>query len=422
MLADDRKDSFCPAVPGRRLTGLYCTNQIDSLLRLMEGARMKGQASPSEPESYSADTDPDTYATLKLAMLPGLGPRTLTALLDRFGTAGAVLAATSDELAVVQGVGQKMVHTIRTADHHVDLDSVLRWCQENDATIVCRDTENYPPALDDLCDAPPVLFMRGEITAEDQLAVAIVGTRHATVYGLQQAERFGYALAKAGVTVVSGLARGIDAAAHEGALHAGGRTIAVLGGGIGQIYPPEHGGLAGAVADRGAVISEFSPLAKPRSGMFPQRNRLIAGLSLGTLVVEAPDRSGALITARLAAEQNRDVFALPGPITSRASRGCNQLIRDGATLVQSVDDILEQVGPMREPVMTDDGRDVRNASELKLNDLEKRVLDAIAETSTPIDQVIQESELPAHRVIATISVLEMRRLIRRLSGQYVVRI
>lgn len=365
---------------------------------------------------------PEVTATLQLSMLPGLGPRTLTSLLDQFGDAQGVLSATGPELAEVRGVGPKLVHVIRTASHHVDVESIIRWCAENDAAVVCRNSAAYPRNLLDLVDAPPVLFVRGGVTAEDDLAVAIVGTRHATPYGLKQAERFGYALAKAGVTVVSGLARGIDAAAHQGALNAEGRTLAVLGSGLSHIYPSEHEGLARSVSSAGAVISEYSPSAKPRGGMFPQRNRLIAGLSLATLVVEAPDRSGALITARLASEQNREVFALPGPITSRASRGCNQLIRDGATLVQTVDDILQEIGPMREPVQSEDGRQVRNAAELRLNDLERRVLDAIAEVSTPIDQVIEKSELAAHCVMATISVLEMRRLVRRLSGQYVSRI
>ena len=360
--------------------------------------------------------------SLRLSMLPGIGPRTLASLLEQFGSPRHVLAASGPELACVPGVGPKLIHAIRTATHHVDVDAIIQWCRENDTQILCSQTDEYPRCLADLCDAPPILFARGELTAEDELAVAIVGTRHATTYGLKQAERFGYALARAGVTVVSGLARGIDAAGHEGALNGSGRTLDVLGGGLNQIYPSEHKGLAKAIAADGAVISEYAPDAKPRGGMFPQRNRLIAGLSLATLVIEAPDRSGALITARLAGEQNREVMALPGPVTSRASRGCNQLIRDGATLVQTVDDVLEALGPMKQSVAMDDGREVRNASELSLNDIERVVLDAIEETSTPIDQVIAKSELPAHRVIATISVLEMRRLVRRLSGQYVSRI
>ena len=276
--------------------------------------------------------------------------------------------------------------------------------------------------LDDLSDAPPILFSRGELLEEDELAVAIVGTRHATPYGLRQAERFGYSLARAGVTIISGLARGVDAAAHEGALNAGGRTIAVLGGGLANMYPAEHGGLAKAIASEGAVISEHPPMMKVRGGLFPQRNRIVAGLSLATLVIEAPERSGSLITARLAGEQNREVMALPGQVTSRASRGCHELIRDGATLVQTVDDILAELGPMRMPMTTSEGNEVRSPSELKLNEMERKVLDAIDTECTSIDQVIQSTQMPAHRVIAIISVLEMRRMAKRLPGQNVSRI
>ena len=230
-------------------------------------------------------------------------------------------------------------------------------------------------------------------------------------------------LPKRGVTVVSGLARGIDAAAHHAAVNAQGRTIAILGGGLGQIYPAENAPLVDAISSgAGAVISEYAPQAKPRGGMFPQRNRLIAAMSLATLVIEAPQRSGSLITARLAGELNRDVLALPGQVSSRASQGTNQLIRDGAILVQSVDDVLEALGPMAQGVQTDDGHSVRNPAELKLNEIERNILESIGEASTAIDQVIAQSELPPHQVMATISVLEMRRLIRRLSGQYVSRI
>jgi DNA processing protein len=359
---------------------------------------------------------------LSLAMLPGLGPRTLANLLERFGTAHGVLSASAAELASVDGIGPKLIHTLSTATDHVSAEAILDWCQANDVRVTCRGSPGYPGLLSDLDDAPPVLFVRGELLPGDQIAVAMVGTRHATTYGLKQAQHLAYLLAKAGVTVVSGLARGIDAAAHQGAIDAGGRTIAVLGSGLGQIYPSEHTALAAKVAAAGAVVSEFQPQATPRAGMFPQRNRLIAGLSVATLVVEAPDRSGALITARLAMEQNREVLALPGPVTSRASRGCNQLIRDGAKLVQTVDDVLSELGPLRSPITTELGQQIRNPSELTLNSIEQRVLAAIDETSTLIDQVIASCGLPAQRVIAVISILEMKRLVRRLSGQYVSRI
>ncbi|TWU04564.1 DNA-processing protein DprA [Stieleria varia] len=369
------------------------------------------------------ETDADELkSTLQLCMLPGLGPRTLRSLLDYFGTPEQVLTASGPQLAAVHGVGPKLIHTIRTATHHVDPNEILSWCREHGCRLICRGGKDYPQGLEDLVDAPPILFVRGSLDAADEMSVAMVGTRHASTYGLQQAERLSYGLARAGVTVISGLARGIDTAAHNGAINGGGRTIAVLGGGLGKIYPKENAGLAKAIAADGAVISEYAPHATSRAGMFPQRNRLIASLSLATLVIEAPDRSGSLITANLAAEQNRTVLALPGPVTSRTSRGTNQLIRDGAVLIQTVDDILEALGPMNRPVSTADGNEVRNPAELKLNELERQVLSAIGETSTPIDSVIAASGLPAHRVVATISVLEMRRLIRRLSGQYVSRV
>ena len=346
----------------------------------------------------------------------------MTGLLDRFGSAAAVFKASSESLASVSGIGPKLVSEIKLRARDGDVDGIVHWCQHHDTAILMRDEDGYPQMLDDLCDAPPILFCRGEILPQDSMAVAIVGTRHASTYGLRQAEQLAYSLAKAGVTVVSGLARGIDTAAHEGALNAGGRTIAVLGGGLGEMYPSENGGLAKAISADGAVISEHPPMVKPRGPLFPQRNRIVAGLGLATLVIEAPQRSGSLITARLAGEMNRDVLALPGPVTSRASRGCNELIRDGATLIQNVDDILEVLGPMRTPVETADGHTVHSPGELKLNEIERKVLGAIESESTAIDQVIMASELPAHRVMSVISILEMRRLIHRVSGQYVRRV
>ncbi len=252
-------------------------------------------------------------STLLLAMLPGLGPRTLSSLLERFGSPATVLAASESELSAVYGVGPKLIHSIRNATHYVDVESIIAWCQQRKIGILCRGDDDYPSLLDELSDAPPILFAQGTMIPIDQISVAIVGTRHATVYGRKQAHRFGYALGKAGVTVISGLARGIDAAAHRGALDGGGRTIAVLGSGMAELYPPEHQSLAQEIAAQGAVISEYSPKARPRSGMFPQRNRLISGLSLATFVVEAPERSGALITTRLAMEQNREVLAHTWP-------------------------------------------------------------------------------------------------------------
>lgn len=218
------------------------------------------------------------------------------------------------------------------------------------------------------------------------------------------------------------MARGIDAAAHRGALAAGGRTIAVLGSGVLNIYPPEHSTLATEVIARGAVVGEAPVRSAPLSGAFPQRNRLISGMSLGVVVVEAALHSGALITSRHAMEQGREVFAVPGPVDSRMSRGCHQLIRDGAKLVETADDVLEELGPLVAAAPRADGSVVHHPAELLLNDAEQRILAAVGTSATAIDQVISDSGLPTPQVLSTLSVLEMRRLVRRLSGNYVLRL
>jgi DNA processing protein len=350
--------------------------------------------------------DADLLARVRLACVPGVGPRLRQLLLERFGSHRGVFAAAAGDIAAIPRIGPKTA-----------------------AAIVDPALERTAGAVIELCGrrgvAPGILFVRGTIERCDSLAVAIVGARHATAYGRKVAWQLAGGLARAGYTVVSGLARGIDAAAHRGALDAGGRTLAVLGNGVLRVYPPEHADLATEVAARGAVISEALPLAEPTPGCFPQRNRLISGLSLGTVVVEASSRSGALITARTAGEQGREVFAVPGPIDSRMSRGCHDLIRDGARLVQSVDDVLEELGPLFEATASPAGRTIQSPAELQLDDVERRVLDACdairADGPVPIDDVVVASGLAASQVIATVGVLEMRRIIRRLPGNQVER-
>ncbi|MEI8371096.1 MAG: DNA-processing protein DprA, partial [Planctomycetia bacterium] len=228
-------------------------------------------------------------------------------------------------------------------------------------------------------------------------------------------------LARAGYTVVSGLARGIDAAAHRGAIAAGGRTVGVLGSGVLNVYPPEHEELAAEVVRHGALISEAPPLSEPFSGAFPQRNRIVSGMSLGTIVVQASERSGALITARLAGEQGREVFAVPGPIDCRMSRGCHALIRDGAKLVQGVDDVLEEFGPLFETATTPEGVAVDSAAELQLGAVERSVLDCVGRGSVTVDDILETVSLAPSQVLSTLSVLEMRRLVRRLPGNRIER-
>lgn len=374
------------------------------------------ESTPSETELASL------HATIRLTLVSGVGPLTRRALLERFGTAEAVLNAPPSQLQEVPGIGPQLSRRIASARREINVEEELQVCREHDIRVLVETAPEYPAALARIHDPPGVLFLWGQLSPADSLAVAIVGTRHATQYGLQQAERFAYGLAQAGFTVVSGLARGVDAAAHRGALAAGGRTLAVLGSGILNLYPPEHGDLAQAVRGQGAVISETPPRMPPQSGMFPQRNRVITGLSLGVIVIEAGERSGALVSARHAMEQSREVFALPGRVDSRMSRGCHQLIRDGATLVESVDDVLAAFGPLADSALSPDGRTVRHPGELLLNEQEQAVLDAIATASTDVDQIARASGIPVHRVLATLTVLEMRRLIRRLSGSTVCRV
>ncbi|MCH7729391.1 MAG: DNA-protecting protein DprA [Planctomycetes bacterium] len=377
----------------------------------------------SESPPTSASTfDECIRARLRLSLVPGIGPRIYQDLLAQFGSAEAVLTAAPSQLRRVPGVGGKLSAAIAAADHEIDVDEEISLCQQHDIDVLTPADETYPRLLREIHDPPSVLFARGDLLPRDNLAIAIVGTRHASHYGIKQAERLATTLARAGLTIVSGLARGIDAAAHRGALDANGRTIAVLGSGLLNIYPPEHKDLAKDVANSGAVLSEFPLRRAPKSGAFPQRNRLITGLSLGVIVVEAADRSGALISARLAMEQNREVFAVPGRIDSRVSRGCHSLIRDGARLVQSADDVLEELGPLVEATSDATGHKVHHPAELQLNDQERAVLDRIDIDPTSIDLIVQTSGLPIHRVLSTISVLEMRRMIRRVSGNLIARI
>ncbi|MGH7140445.1 MAG: DNA-processing protein DprA, partial [Pirellulales bacterium] len=261
---------------------------------------------------------PDELAdTLRLSLTPGVGPRLRQSLLERFGSPSAIFAASQSELQSVPGIGAKLASVLRRARDEIDVAAEMELCRLQGVNIVPLGCPGYPRALEEIHDPPGVLFVRGKLESRDALAIAIVGSRHATRYGLVTAERLAGSLARAGLTIVSGLARGIDAAAHRGALGAGGRTIAVLGSGVLNIYPPEHDELSRQVMAQGAVVGEAPVRSPPLSGAFPQRNRLISGMTLGVVVIEAAVQSGALITARHALEQGRDVFAVPGPIDSR---------------------------------------------------------------------------------------------------------
>ena len=357
-----------------------------------------------------------------LTMVSGVGPRTSRALLARFGSAGAVLDAPIAKLLGVEGVGPKLAEKIGRARRDLDPAGELESCRRRGVRLLPHDDPEFPTALREIPDPPTLLYALGSIEPADQLAVALVGSRKSTPYGIRIAERLAASLARVGLTVVSGLARGVDAAAHRGALKAGGRTLAVMANGLAEVYPPEHAELARMVADSGAVLSEMPMDQQPLAGLFPQRNRIISGLSLGVVVVEAAPRSGSLSTAHHATEQNREVFAVPGPVDSLSSQGCHRLIRDGAKLVETVDDILEELGPLANEVRPGaDEAPVRHPVELSLSDQERRILGHLGDLPVTIDALIGLTGLGASQVMATLSVLEMRRLVRRLGGQQFLR-
>ncbi len=357
---------------------------------------------------------------LLLTLISGVGPRLRHALLDHFGSASEVLQASRAQLVEVVGVGRTIADRIHQSRQQLDVDEELAVCRTSAIDCVLETDARFPSPLTQLPDPPGALFVKGEYQQRDQLAIAIVGTRHATRYGIRQAEKLASGLSRYGFTIVSGMARGIDAAAHRATMECGGRTIAVLGSGLLNLYPPEHESLAREVACQGCLMSELPPRQPPMSGTFPQRNRLISGLSLGVLVVEAAARSGALISAQHAAEQGREVFAIPGRVDSRTSRGCHQLLRDGAKLVETVDDVLEELGPLAETISYR-GRTISHPGELQLNEQERVILDAIESTPTSIDQVATRCRIPIQRVLATISVLEMRHYVQRQGGHFVSR-
>ena len=361
-------------------------------------------------------------AALCLSLVPGVGPRLRAKLVAHFGSPVDVLMAAPSQLREVPGIGPTLARTIATAVDTIDVVGELERCRKHNIELITIEDEKYPKVLREISDPPSVLYLHGEILPRDNLAIAIVGTRHATTYGRRMAGRLASSLARAGMTIISGLARGIDAAAHQGALDAGGRSIGILGSGLLSLYPPEHKELAFDLSQQGAVVSELPTLQVTSPGAFPRRNRIITGMSLGVIVVQAAQSSGALISARHAMEQNREVFAVPGPVDSRVSRGPHQLLRDGAKLVETVDDVLEELGPLIAAVPSQDGRSVAIPAELQLNQQEQKILDCVEQEPTLIDLVVARSGLPVSRVLSTISALEMRRLIRRTSGNSIARI
>jgi DNA processing protein len=303
---------------------------------------------------------------------------------------------------------------VMQARQTINLDKIVRDVDALGAAALTLDDPDYPALLRELPDAPPVLYVKGTLLDVDQWAVAFVGTRRATVYGRDMTHELVSELVGAGITFVSGLALGIDAAAHKAALDAGGRTIAVMGCGIDIIYPPEHRHLAADIIENGAMVTEFPPGTPPEGKNFPVRNRTISGLSLGVVVVEAPASSGALLTAEQALEQGRDVFAVPGNVTARSSMGANRLIQQGAKLVISAGDILDELNLTRTTVETR----TQIQAVAPANELETALVHHLSDEPRHIDDLCQMVELPITQVSSTLAIMELKGIVRRLEGMH----
>jgi len=361
-------------------------------------------------------TDADPLEPLvALSMTQRVGQVAFKRLNDAFGSVEAAFAASVGALAKV--VGDVTAQAIAEVRRDGRARREIEKAHKHGVAIVPRGADGYPAALAEIPDPPIVLYVKGEFLPADSLAVAIVGSRRASFYGLNQARRFASQLAAMGFTITSGLARGIDSRAHEGALEVGGRTIGVCGSGIDIVYPKENASLYEQVAESGAVVTEF-PMGFPvMGGNFPRRNRIVSGLSLGVIVIEAARRSGALITARFAGEQGREVFAMPGKIDSPTSRGAHDLIRDGAKLVTDVSDVVSELGPVADRLKSS----LAVAPEPVLNGDEKAAYDALGSEPTSIDAIIAASGLGPGRTLAALATLKIKRLVAELPGKLYAR-
>jgi DNA processing protein len=376
----------------------------------------------------------DLDAHLALALVPGLGPKLTAALLDRFGSPAAALRATAAELVEIPHIGEKLAAALAAALRTVDVGPELDLLTRHDVRPVPLGAPGYPPPLAAVSAPPPLLYFRGAWTEADASAIGIVGSRACTAYGRKMAEQLARDLVRAGFTIISGLARGIDGVAHRAALDAGGRTIAVLAGGLTSIYPPEHAELADEVAKSGALVTETPMTVAPQAGMFPARNRIISGMSRAVVVVEANAKSGALITASHAGEQGREVFVVPGNADSAASAGCLELIRKGARLVRNADDVLEDLrgiaaadyGPVARGPRTATPAESGAPSPVSapapapvpvLDPTQQRVFEMLA-SKRHADELVRELGLSTGDLSRILMQLELKKVVRRLPGNF----
>ncbi len=377
----------------------------------------------------NAGTENSLESWLTLLHTAGIGPTTFHTLIENFGSAEAALNASRNQLSSLVGNTIKidtidtLCHQQKNSQQKPDIKADLNWLAEKDHHIITSLDENYPIQLKDLPDAPPILYVRGDPDYLLQPQLAIVGTRNPTATGRNTAKDFAQHLSNVGITITSGLASGIDGASHEGALHGIAGTLAVVAHGLDIVYPAQHQKLAQKISENGAIVSEMPIGTQPRRGLFPRRNRLISAFSLGTLIVEAAQKSGSLITARYALEQNREVFAIPGSIHNPMARGCHQLIRQGAKLVESADDILEELHlPTKKtpyPIKTDTNihENPKNPHQA-LDPDHQKLLKCLAYESASIDELVISSNFSAAEIASMLLILELEGIVTCQSGRY----
>jgi DNA processing protein len=359
---------------------------------------------------------------LLLAAIPGIGMGRLRALVSRFQTPAAVLEASPRELITVAGIDKKLASTIaHFSDGKEFVDDQLSRINKINGRIVTLWDDEYPSLLKKIYDPPVFLFVRGSLQKQDKYSVAIVGTRHPTPYGKVMAEKFAKELSRTGIVIISGLARGIDTLAHQSTLQAGGRTICVIGSGIDHIYPAENKKIVEEIEDggSGAVVSEFFMGTKPDPGNFPRRNRIISGMSLGTLLIESGETGGALITASTAIDQDRELFCLPGNISEKNSRGTNKLIKLGeAKLVQAVEDILDELEVPLRPILKSTKEKLPPP---QLTIFEQKIFDVLSSEPLHIDAISEQTSFSPSDTLVTLLGLEFKSLVQQLPGKYFIK-
>ena len=360
---------------------------------------------------------------IALKSIAGVGNITFPALVDEFGSLPAIFAASVSKLSETPGISQNIATAISGFKGWDKVKVELEFLSKNDINIITYQDELYPVKLMNIYDRPPFLYVRGNLNKNDT-NIAIVGSRLASTYGKYTTERISRELALKGLTIVSGMARGIDSVAHRGALTAHGRTIAVLGSGLDVIYPPENKKLYADIIQNGAVISEFPLGTPPRSANFPTRNRIISGMSYGVVIVEAGEKSGSLITARLALEQGREVFAVPGSIDAAGSRGTNKLIKQGAKLIENTDDILEEFLPQFERTIVLKPHSIANSEAIAAKSSEifsavdQKIIDFISGSRVHIDDLISSTGLSSADILSALTTLELKGMVRQYPGKF----